>query len=279
MAFAKWRKLVLEGELGAEPERRRSLDQQRRTIEGVLYRRDSCHTAIDREGLVQSYCALAIEDVEPVSSQSQLFTFTNSDRIVNSQVKIHCRRRSATADALNNVGESWLGSRHRRNDCGSADHAEAFVVTVDRMRNQLVERHTGLCVEVSAEQKFPRSAIAAVELELVRPIVRQAAIGVSEQALEVEQRSDVRVSLPVVVTEQAFVVTDQAREHIGSDELEVIRKSLRSRELDCPIETLSASEALRSTRYAGIAGASVFFSRARADTTWVEDEVRVTVIE
>src|ERR1043166_9708557 len=101
MAFAKWRKLCLEGELGAKPERRRSLDQQRRTVERIRYCRNSCHTAIDREGLVQSYCALAIEDVEPVSSQSQLFTFTNSNRIVNSHVKIHCRRRAVGTDALN----------------------------------------------------------------------------------------------------------------------------------------------------------------------------------
>src|SRR5215217_2493857 len=124
MAFAKLRKLSLEGELGAEPERRRSLDQQCRTPERILYWRNSCHTAIDREGLIQSYCALAIEDVEPVSSQSQLFTFTNSDRIVNSQVKIHCRRRAVGADALNNIGESWLGSRNSRNDCGSTLYGE-----------------------------------------------------------------------------------------------------------------------------------------------------------
>src|SRR5215213_109971 len=279
MAFAKWRKLVLEGELGAEPERRRSLDQQRRTIEGVLYRRDSCHTAIDREGLVQSYCALAIEDVEPVSTQSQLFTFTNSDRIVNSQVKIHCRGRSVGTNALNNVGESRLGSRDSRNDCGSTLNGETFVVSIDRMRNQLVERHTGLSVEVSAEQKFPRGAIAAVELELVRPIVRQATVGVGEQALEVEQRSDVRVRLPVVITEKAFVVTDQAREHVRSDELEVIRKSLRGGELDCAVETLSASKALRSATSRRVTTAGIFFSRAGSNAARVEDEVGVAVIE
>src|SRR5690242_389265 len=279
MAFAKWRKLCLEGELGAKPERRRSLDQQRRTVERIRYWRNSRHTAIQREGLVQSYCALAIEDVEPVSSQSQLFTFTNSDRIVNSQIEIHRRWRSVGPDALNNVGESRLRSRNGRNDCGSADNAETFVVAIDRMRNQLVERHTGLSVEVSAEQKFPRSAIAAVELELVRPIVRQATVRVIEQALKVEQRSDVRIRLPVVVSEQAFVVTDQAREHVGSDELEVIRKSLRSGELDTTVETLSASKALRSTAGSRISIASIFFSRPRSDSARVENEVGVTIIE
>src|SRR5215208_4817698 len=128
------------------------------------------------------------------------------------------------------------------------------------MRNQLVERHTGLRIEVSAEQKFPWSAIAAVELELMRPIIWQAAVSVGEQALKIEQRSDVRVRLPVIVTEQAFVVTDQAREHVGSDELEVIRKSLRSGELDRAVETLSASKALRSTPRRWITSAGVFFS-------------------
>src|SRR5215217_5931183 len=147
------------------------------------------------------------------------------------------------------------------------------------MRNQLVERHTGLRVEVSADQKLPRSAIAAVELELVRPIIRQASVGVSEQALKIEQRSDVRVRLPVIVTEQAFVVTDQAREHVGSDELEVIRKSLRSGELDCAVETLSASKALRGATSGRITSAGVFFSGACANAARVEDEVGVAVIE
>src|SRR5689334_15937978 len=109
------------------------------------------------------------------------------------------------------------------------------------MRNQLVERHTGLRIEVSTKEKFPWRAIAAVELELMRPIVWQTSVSVVEQALEVEQRSDVRVRLPVVVTEEAFVVTDQARVHIGSDELEVVRKSLRRRELNRAIETLCAA--------------------------------------
>src|SRR5689334_13545659 len=114
------------------------------------------------------------------------------------------------------------------------------------MRNQPIERHTGLRIEVSANEEFPWRAIAAVKLELMRPIVRQTSVSVVEQALEVEQRSDVRVRLPVVVTEEAFVVTDQARVHIRSDELEVIRKSLRGGELDCAIEALGATKALWS---------------------------------
>src|SRR5215203_6195037 len=106
------------------------------------------------------------------------------------------------------------------------------------MRNQLVERYTGLCIKVPTNEEFEWSPVAAVELELVRPIIRQTSVSIREQALEVEQRSDVRVRLPVVVTEEAFVVTDQAREHVGSDELEIVRESLRSGELDTPVKAL-----------------------------------------
>src|SRR5690242_5160609 len=113
----------------------------------------------------------------------------------------------------------------------------------------------------------------------MRPIVWQTSISVIEQALKVEQRSDVRVRLPVVITEQAFVVTDQAREHVRSDELEVIRKSLGSGELDCAVEALSATETLRSTTSRRITSASRFFSGSRSNTARVEDEVGIAIIE
>src|ERR1041384_3370525 len=137
------------------------------------------------------------------------------------------------------------------------------------MRDQSVERHTGLRIEVPADEKLEWSAIAAVKLELVRPIVGQTSVSVGEQALKVEQRSDVRVRLPVVVTEEAFVVTDQAREYVRRDKLEVIRKSLRSRKLDSTIETLCATETLRCTWriMKWIACACVFFGRAATDAT------------
>ena len=92
-----------------------------------------------------------------------------------------------------------------------ARNTEAFVVAVDRdAESELIERNTGLRAERSADQKFERRAIAAVKLELMRTIVWQPAIGVLKQADEIEQRSDVRIRLAVVVAEQAFVVTDQA---------------------------------------------------------------------
>src|SRR6185503_16921911 len=131
-----------------------------------------------------------------------------------------------------------------RNDCGAARDAEAFVVAIDRVWNQHVERNTRLRIKVAGNDKLPRRLVTAVELKDVRPIIRQASIKSIEQADQVEQRGDVRVRLSVVVAEQAFVVTDQARVHIRSDELIVVRKTLRSGELNCAIVTTSWSEAL-----------------------------------
>jgi hypothetical protein len=86
-----------------------------------------------------------------------------------------------------------------------------------------------------------------LNFELVRTIIRQTSIGVVEQALKIEQRSDVRVRLPVIVTEQAFVITGQARVNVRSDELIVVRKSFRGSELNCAVETLGAAKAARNT--------------------------------
>src|SRR6476646_8424939 len=113
----------------------------------------------------------------------------------------------------------------------------------------------------------------------MRPIVWQTSVSILEQALKVEQRSDVRIRLPVIVTEQAFVVTDQAREHVRRDELEVIRKSLRSSELNCSVKALGASETLRSAARRWVTSAGILFSGAGPNATRVEDEIRVAIVE
>src|ERR1700675_4943213 len=102
----------------------------------------------------------------------------------------------------------------------------------------------------------------------MRTIIWQTSIGVIEQALQVEQRSDVRVRLPVVVAEQAFVVTGQAREHVGSDELIVIRKSLGRRDFKCAVKTLGPTKATRSVgvRRIRATSTSCLFSCARLVT-------------
>src|SRR6185295_17306442 len=104
--------ISLGGELGAKPERRRGLNQQCRSVERIRLVRNTRNAAIDFEGLIQGNSTLTVEDVEPVSSQTQLFTFTNFNRIVNSQVQIHCRRRSVGTDAFDNVRESCLYSAY-----------------------------------------------------------------------------------------------------------------------------------------------------------------------
>src|ERR1700675_1742382 len=91
----------------------------------------------------------------------------------------------------------------------------------------------------------------------MRTIIWQTSIGVVEQALQIEQRSDVRVRLPVVVTEQAFVVTGQAREYVGSDKLVVVGEPLRSRKLNCAVKTLGSAEAARRATGAAFACCSL----------------------
>src|SRR6516162_7485892 len=116
----------------------------------------------------------------------------------------------------------------------------------------------------------------------MRTIVRQTSVGVIEQALQIEQRSYVRIRLPVVVTEQAFVITGQAREHVGSDELIVISKPLRSCEFEGPIKTLGATETTRCVHrpiWIHTAGASLLLSGARLVAPRVEQEVIVAIIE
>src|SRR5687767_15192820 len=68
----------------------------------------------------------------------------------------------------------------------------------------------------------------------MRTVVRETSVETIQQADEIEQAGDVRVRLAVVVTEQSFIVTNQAREHVRSDELIVVREALVSSDLDGP---------------------------------------------
>src|SRR5215831_20347547 len=109
----------------------------------------------------------------------------------------------------------------------------------------------------------------------MRPIVRQTSVGIVEQTLKIEQGSDVRIRLPVIVTEQAFVVTGQARKHVRSDELIMISKSLGSADFECPIETLGATETTRRVHRPiriRTAMASDLLGSARFVAARIEDE-------
>src|SRR6185503_17819264 len=162
-------------------------------------------------------------------------------------------------------------------DATEAWDTEAFVVAVNRVRNQSVERNTRLRTERTAGHEFERPLIAAVKLELMRTIVGQSAVKTVEQADEVEQRSDVRVRLAVVVTEQTFIVTNQARINVRSDELIVVRETLRRCELERPVVAAGWTKATDGRVLTG----QVFGCGEvrRAATARVEQEVMVTVVE
>src|SRR5688500_14600770 len=108
----------------------------------------------------------------------------------------------------------------------------------------------------------------------MRTVVRETSVETIQQADEIEQAGDVRVRLAVVVTEQTFIVTNQAGEDVRSDELIVVRETLRCRNLQCAIVTASGSEA---TDARGVA--SQLFCGSRTHAAWVEQEVGCAIVE
>ena len=80
------------------------------------------------------------------------------------------------------------------------------------MWDQLIEGRPRLDVEVPADHHFERRLVRTIQLELVRPVIRQPPVGVRQQAHQVKQGRDVRVRLAVVVAEQTFVISREARE-------------------------------------------------------------------
>ena len=210
---ACWITRGLERELHTEPKRRRELEDCSPAVERIRNGRDARSTTADLECFVLTNGALSIEHVEPVNRQAQLFVFTDRNRIVRAEVQIVGRRRAVAA------GE-WVDRR-------AALHAEALVIPIRKWGIEPVEWNARLRVEVTADQELKGRPVRAVKLQLVRAVVRQPAIHVLEQTDEVEQAGDVRVRLAVVVAEQTFVITNQARVNVRSDELIVVRKALR----------------------------------------------------
>ncbi len=192
-------------------------------------------TAVDQEGFIFSDCALVIENVEPVELQTELLILTQRNRVVSTEIQVVGGRRAIAAGKRVDCRAAWYATE--------AWNTEAFVVTIERVRNQSVERNTRLRTERTAGHQFEWPLIAAVKLELMRTIVRQSSVKTVEQADEVEQRSDVRVRLAVVVAEQTFVVSDQAGVHVRSDELVVVREPLGGGELECAVVTTRRAEA------------------------------------
>jgi hypothetical protein len=75
----------------------------------------------------------------------------------------------------------------------------------------------------------------------VRAVVGQPSVTIRQQADQVEQRSDVRVGLAIVIAEQPLVVADQAGVDIRGDKLPVVRESLGGRELERAVAKSLAS--------------------------------------
>src|SRR2546421_12350841 len=111
----------------------------------------------------------------------------------------------------------------------------------------------------------------------MRTIARQPAVGVLEQADEIEQRGDVRIALTVVIAEQTFVVAYQAGEHIRRNQLPVVRETLGRSQLNSAIVAARMAE----TSNVGKAAGHVFSGCLTTcpTTSWVEDEVRVAIVE
>src|SRR4029079_2389329 len=195
-----------------ESEVRREPEDQTRTVERIVDRSHPGNATVERERLIQRQSALVIEDVEPISSETQFLILTDFPREISSEVQVRGERSARVSNgAFEPSGTTRHGRSGVRDDRRSTRHRKTFVVSIHGVRNQLVVRNTGLGVEVAGNDQLPRGAVTAVELENVRPIVRQTSVQVRQEADQVEQRSDVRVRLPVVVSEQTFVVTNQAR--------------------------------------------------------------------
>src|SRR5688572_15125359 len=115
----------------------------------------------------------------------------------------------------------------------------------------------------------------------MRPIVRQTSVKVRQQANEVEQRSDIRIRLTVIVAEETFVVTGQARKYVGSGERIIVRKALVRRKFESTVEPTCTTKAtdcrIVTSQVFGVAEWTT--SRWRKGFTRVEDEVSCSIVE
>src|SRR5205085_4228295 len=133
-----------------------------------------------------------------------------------------------------------------------------------------------------ADQQLERCAIATVHLELMRTIIRKPPISVVKQTDQVEQRSDVRVRLSVVIAEQAFVVTDQARVDVRTNHLPVVGESLGSGKLNCAVIAARRTKASCRGRPTGSGTSKVLGGETMGGITSaarVEEEVVISIVE
>src|SRR5256714_12414321 len=190
----------LERELRAQSHRGRELEDQPRPVERVeeLDAGGTGDAAVNANGLVVAQRALGVGDVEPVELEAQLTLLAERYRVVRAQVELEGRGRAVLA--------------RDRVDRRAARHGEALVVAVDRVRYQRVEGLARLRVEVAREHQLDRRAVPAVELELMRAVVRQATVGVPQQARQDEQAGGVGDALIGSGEAQPLVGPEQAEE-------------------------------------------------------------------
>src|SRR5439155_8528545 len=142
----------------------------RSSVKRIGYRGDASDAAVDRESLIQGDGALLIEDIEPVCLQSEFALFVDFDWVIHAEIGIRSHGRAVLAYAVDDIRKPCLRRRHFGNNSRPSQYSESFVIPIDGMGKQLVEGGAGLNIPVSGDEEFPRCPIAAVELELVRPV-------------------------------------------------------------------------------------------------------------
>ncbi len=121
---------------------------------------DSGHSAYrqhqrDLLGLIQHDRTLCVRHIEPIRRKAELHVLRKLDRVVSTQIKIPGRRRTIAADRTRDAAVP-IDRCQVRNDRGATRNRKPFVVSIDRMRDQRVERNTGLDVEVPQNDKSLR---------------------------------------------------------------------------------------------------------------------------
>ena len=117
----------------------------------------------------------------------------------------------------------------------TARQQERLVRAVEVVRAERVDRHAGDRADARADRQAAGADVEVavrVDLERVRPILRQWAAAVREQLDQVVLRRDVRIDLAVVVRHAARVVALGARVRVRALQIQPRREPPRDRELD-----------------------------------------------
>ncbi len=171
--------------------------------------------------LVELRDRLPVEQVEHVHDDVQPLAASELNRVVAVDVRLPVRRSGSERAARRQVVlPVRIGLR--------------VAVGGQRQTREVVSRQR----HVQAVQRPVRELVAAVELELVDPVVRQLALRVHQEVRVVERGVDVRVELARRVLERAVVVAFELRPHVAREELPVVAEVLPGAELDAVVDTL-----------------------------------------